>query len=126
MTIRLFTACYISQGEMNHLPGGDGVCSSQPRLSYLHTLAMWNLEFLSDSLAGHSCECIFPPIFMMRWRMVFRKIIPQILVSWAPIDMTLSLFDPVFDPIEAHIHGPCAFLFYCSIAVSCDCGVVSL
>jgi hypothetical protein len=51
----------------------------------------------------------------MHWRMVFRKIIPQILVSWAPINMKLSLFDPVFDPIEAHIHGPCAFLFYCSI-----------
>jgi hypothetical protein len=68
----------------------------------------------------------FSHSFMMRWRMLFRQIVPQILVSLAPINMKLPLFDPVFDPIEAFIHGPCAFLFYCSTVVSCGCGVVSL
>jgi hypothetical protein len=33
---------------MNHLPVGDGVFVRRPDLRYLHTLAMLNLEFLSD------------------------------------------------------------------------------
>jgi hypothetical protein len=37
----------------------------------------------------------------MRRGVVFCKIIGQILVSWAPIDMKLTLFDSVFDPIKS-------------------------
>jgi hypothetical protein len=84
---------------------------------------MRNLEFLSDSSVGHSRECIFLAFFNDA---LANSVYYPILVSWAPINMKFSLFDPVFDQIEAHIHGPCAFLFYCSIAVSCGCGVVSL
>jgi hypothetical protein len=64
--------------------------------------------------------------FMMRWRMMFCEIIVQILKTRAPVYIKLSLFHSVFYPIKAPIHCFCAFLFYCSIAVSCGSGIVCL
>jgi hypothetical protein len=60
----------------------------------------------------------------MRRRMVFCEIIRQILKSWAPVHVKLALFHPILDPIKAHIHGFCAFLFNCTIAVSCGSGII--
>jgi hypothetical protein len=57
--------------------------------------------------------------FVMRRRMMFCEIICQILIARAPVHIKLALFHSVFDPIKAHIHCFCAFLFYCYIAVSC-------
>jgi hypothetical protein len=52
-------------------------------------------------------------------RMVFCEIICQISKTWAPVNFELALFHPIFDPIKAHVHGFCAFLFECTIAVPC-------
>jgi hypothetical protein len=43
---------------MNHLPGGDGVFVRRPYLRYYHTLAMRNLEFLSDLSVIRRRGCI--------------------------------------------------------------------
>jgi hypothetical protein len=63
--------------------------------------------------------------FEMRGQMVFCEIIRQILKTWSPVNFKLALFHPIFDPIKAHVHGFCAFLFDCAIAVPCISGIVS-
>jgi hypothetical protein len=55
----------------------------------------------------------------MRWGVVFCEVISQMLVSWSPQDMELTLIDSVFDPIKSHVHGMCVSLFNCVINVSC-------
>jgi hypothetical protein len=40
--IRLLDACYISPGEMSHLPGGDGAYPCWPCLRYLNVLCPCN------------------------------------------------------------------------------------
>jgi hypothetical protein len=62
--------------------------------------------------------------FMMRRRMMFCEIIRQILVARSPVHVKLALFHSVFYPIKTYIHGFCAFLFYCTIAVSCGSGII--
>jgi hypothetical protein len=61
---------------------------------------------------------------MMRRRMMFCEIIRQILKSRAPVYVKLALFHSILDPIKAHIHGFCALLFYCTIAVPCGSGAI--
>jgi hypothetical protein len=46
---------------------------------------------------------------MMGLGVVFCKTICQFCVSWVPLDMQLTLFDSVFDPIKSHVHGTCEF-----------------
>jgi hypothetical protein len=58
--------------------------------------------------------------------MVFCEIIGYILVSRALIDMELTLFNSVFDPIKMHVHSACESLFNCVIIVAHDNGIVSL
>jgi hypothetical protein len=48
---------------MHHLPGGDGVYLRRPYPRYEHTLAMRNLEFLSNSSVVHSRVRIFLEFF---------------------------------------------------------------
>jgi hypothetical protein len=43
---------------MNHPPGGDEVFVRQPYLRYKHTLAMRNIEFLSDLSVVRRRGCI--------------------------------------------------------------------
>jgi hypothetical protein len=62
--------------------------------------------------------------FMMRRRMVFFEIIRQILKARAPVYVKLALFHSIFDPIKAHVHGFCTFLFYCTVDVSCCSGII--
>jgi hypothetical protein len=61
---------------------------------------------------------------MMLRRMMFCEIIREILKSRAPVYVKLALFHSIFDPIKAHVHGFFAFLFYCTIAVSCGSGII--
>jgi hypothetical protein len=42
---------------------------------------------------------------------MFCEVIGHILVSRAPKDMGLTLFDYVFDPLKMHVHSTCASLF---------------
>jgi hypothetical protein len=57
---------------------------------------------------------------------MFCEVIGQIVVYWAPIDMELTFFYSVFDPIKPHVHSTCVSLFNCVITVLCCSGVVSL
>ena len=38
-------------------------------------------------------------------RVMFGEVISQIEVSLLPVDLELTLFDLVLDPIETHVHG---------------------
>ena len=40
---------------------------------------------------------------MFSWVML-REVISQIVFSFLPIDMELSLLDAIADPVEAHVH----------------------
>jgi hypothetical protein len=62
---------------------------------------------------------------VMRRRMVFCEIFRQILKTWAPVNLKLALFHSILDPVKAHVHGFCTFLFDCTIAVSFGSGIVS-
>jgi hypothetical protein len=56
--------------------------------------------------------------------MVFCEIIRQILKTWALVNFKLALFHSILDPVKAHVHGFCMFLFHCTIAVSYGSGIV--
>lgn len=48
---------------------------------------------------------------MMGRRMVFGRIIGEIVLARAPVDVELSLAGSVADPVESHVHGFGTFLF---------------
>lgn len=58
--------------------------------------------------------------------MLFGKVIRKIATSGGPVDVELALFDPVSDPIEPHVHGFRADLFYSLMYDSECCGIVGL
>jgi hypothetical protein len=87
---------------------------------------MRNLECLSDLSVVRRRGCISRAFFYDAPANDFCEIIHQILKARAPVHIKLALFHPFFDPIKAHIHGFCAFLFYCAIAISCGSGIVRL
>jgi hypothetical protein len=60
---------------------------------------------------------------MMRWLMVICEIIRQNFKTWAAVDVRLALFHLILDPIKAHIHGFCAFLLNCTIALTRGSGI---
>jgi hypothetical protein len=119
MSIILLSACYISLGEMEYIHAGHTLGINKPsQCGISNSFPIHRLLTRVYVYFSHS--------FMMHQRMVFYKRICQILVSWAPIDIKLPLFDPVFYPIKAHVYSSCAFFLDCPIAVTCGCGVVSL
>jgi hypothetical protein len=62
---------------------------------------------------------------MMRWRMMLSKIVTHSGVTRRPTYIELVLFNPVFDPVEYHVHGFGALLLDCVIDDSICSGVVS-
>jgi hypothetical protein len=62
---------------------------------------------------------------MMRSWMVFRKIIGPVGGTTTPVDVKLTLADAITDPIETHIDGFGAFLFYRVVGDAGGCSVVS-
>jgi hypothetical protein len=94
----------VSQGEMEYVRASHALGINTPSQC-----------IMSNSFPIHRLvtrvNVYFSYFLMIRWRMMFCKIIPQISASWAPINMKLSLFDPVFHPTEAHIHGRVRFCF---------------
>jgi hypothetical protein len=62
---------------------------------------------------------------MIRWRMMLNKIAIHIGVARRPTYIELVLFNPVFDPVESHVHGFGALLLDCVIDDSVCSGVVS-
>jgi hypothetical protein len=86
---------------------------------------MRNLEFFSDLSGVRWRGCKYRAFFLVRRRMMLCEIIiRQILIVQAPVHIKLALFHSFFYPIKAHIHCFCAFLFYCTTAVSCGSGIV--
>ena len=63
---------------------------------------------------------------MMRWQMMFCKIISLFCFSLLPIDQKLALVNTFTDPIKTHVHSLGSFLFDAVIANAGGSAVVSL
>jgi hypothetical protein len=63
---------------------------------------------------------------VMGRRIVFSKIVCEIIFSWSPIDFVLSWTDTVANPVEPHVHGFGPLLFDGVVRDPAGCRVVHL
>ena len=63
---------------------------------------------------------------MMSWRVMFGKIIRQIVSAWGPEDIEVSLLRAVADPIEPHVDCAGSALFAGSVGDAVGGGIVGL
>ena len=64
---------------------------------------------------GSRAEILIPHGLVMLDREVFGKVIGKVLAAEFPEDTELVLMDTVLQPIESHVNGFGAALFYCVI-----------
>jgi hypothetical protein len=50
--------------------------------------------------------------------MVLGEVVAMVGTSWFLVDSELSIFDSVFDPVEAHVHGFGLFGLDCVVGYS--------
>ena len=63
---------------------------------------------------------------MMFNGVMFGGIVSKVGVAWAPVNIELSLFYSVHNPVEAHVHGFRHFLLDGLIGYANSCGVIYL
>ena len=61
---------------------------------------------------------------MVGAREVFGEVVAVVFGAWCPEDFELALSDTISDPVEAHVDGFAALLFYCVDYYTRGCAVV--
>ena len=65
-------------------------------------------------------------VLVMCGRVMFSKVICQIVSPAAPVHEKLALFDAIADPVKAHVHGFRTSLFDGAVGDSGGAGIVGL
>ena len=69
---------------------------------------------------------VFAHVDVVLWSMVFGEVVRQIEIGGCPVNVILSLFDSVLDPVESHVDGSGSSLFDVFVGKACCHGVVEL
>jgi hypothetical protein len=67
-----------------------------------------------------------PHLAVMSGQVMFSEVVSQIVSAAAPVDKELAMGDAVSDPVEAHVDGFGAALFYSVVGNARCTGVVGL